>query len=496
MAQYVTDFAENAVGSTPSDWTHRWEGSPSDWEVFDFPAAAILTDYITNRPLLRHTNATAPGNRALSWDAPGSTEDGDLLYLCYAPTSDASLRMRGILRGAGTGTGGSGYWGELTGFSGYDRGVSKLVTGTFTNLDNDGSTGFLAASTLYWVRVNVVGTTIRTKMWANGGAEPGSWLLSETDSDINAAGWVGLGGRTWTRYLHVAVGTGADVAPVQPTAPGRPFGAFPPPGDIASLGWSLAAHPNGASVQYEGELRPDGGSWQSLFSLQSSNSYDWNTAGLTGGTYELRVRAHDGSGYGNWSAVGEATLVDPPPEVLPRPFVEIVEVAQTWATWRANRATEWKLYHALQDIWDPDPASLVGTFPPGTEWIIAEAAAGEVNYFTLTRIVPDGRELVFLRRVVDLTAAVDPEVGALWTTTDPGTPPQHARLDIGQASGGVFLRELHRGDDSEFEPGPENLIASYPVQVERMFVPTPPGGWFVVVDTNAGGSTASDAVQV
>jgi hypothetical protein len=219
----------------------------------------------------------------------------------------------------------------------------------------------------------------------------------------------------------------------------------------------------------------------------------WDIGDLTPGqSYSWVLRAINEGGFTN-SAPANLTM---PVNVLPRPFVEIVEVAQTWATWRANRATEWRLYHALQDIWDPDPAFLAGTFPPGTEWIMAEAAAGEVNYFTLTRIVPDGRELVFLRRVVDLTAALDPEVGALWTTTDPGTPPQHARLDIGQASGDVFLRELHRGDDSEFEPGPENLIASYPVQVERMFVPTPPGGWFVVVDTNAGGSTASDAVQV
>jgi hypothetical protein len=310
MAQHTTDFAEYEIGVIPSDWTHKWTSTAAQWDVVEFSGvtAAGIADYVNGRPLLRHNNTTTSGDRAIAWDTPGASADGDTLILCFANSLVASIRMRAVLRGEDSV---SGYFGELTGFGSYDRALSKLVSTTFSNLDNDGSTGFLAASELYWIRTNVVGTTVRTKIWANGDPEPGSWTFSVTDASI-ASGWVGISARNAVRFLHVAVGTGSDNAPVQPTAPGRPLdlGSEYESGALIQLEWALAAHPNGASLQYEGEYRRNGGAWTSLFPLQSDPDYEWDTDGFLSGVYEVRVRAHDGSAYGNWGAAGGTTLFD------------------------------------------------------------------------------------------------------------------------------------------------------------------------------------------
>lgn len=58
--------------------------------------------------------------------------------------------------------------------------------GGFTNL----TSGFAAAigTNRYWMRFQVTGTTLRARAWLVGDAEPGTWLVSTTDSTFTSAG--------------------------------------------------------------------------------------------------------------------------------------------------------------------------------------------------------------------------------------------------------------------------------------------------------------------
>ena len=69
--------------------------------------------------------------------------------------------------------------------------------------------------------------------------------------------------------------------------------------DELVVAWGVSTDPEGSPIQYEGEYSSDSGvSWTSLFSLQSGLSYTWDISGLAEGTeYQVRVRAHDGTGY-------------------------------------------------------------------------------------------------------------------------------------------------------------------------------------------------------
>jgi len=64
----------------------------------------------------------------------------------------------------------------------------KAVNGAHTQLGSD-ATIAMTYGNWYSVKFEVVGTTIRAKSWAYGAAEPGTWDISQTDSDISAGGF-------------------------------------------------------------------------------------------------------------------------------------------------------------------------------------------------------------------------------------------------------------------------------------------------------------------
>ncbi len=76
-------------------------------------------------------------------------------------------------------------------FYGADVHINKSVTGSGTNLANNG--GFtMTLNTLYVFKISCVGTAIKGKVWANGTGEPG-WLMSVTDSSVASGGFALLG---------------------------------------------------------------------------------------------------------------------------------------------------------------------------------------------------------------------------------------------------------------------------------------------------------------
>lgn len=68
--------------------------------------------------------------------------------------------------------------------------IGKDVSGTFTTLTSASFT--YANGTFYWLRFNLVGTTLKLKAWQDGAAEPGSFTISVTDLSLSSGGY-GLG---------------------------------------------------------------------------------------------------------------------------------------------------------------------------------------------------------------------------------------------------------------------------------------------------------------
>lgn len=104
--------------------------------------------------------------------------------------------------------------------------IQKWVGGTDTDLANTGyvSAGLPNATLsgqLYWARFQISGTTLRGRIWLDGEAEPGTWHVSATDSDLSS-GWVGVATiESSIDYWWdlVGVGTAGESAPTEPLEP-------------------------------------------------------------------------------------------------------------------------------------------------------------------------------------------------------------------------------------------------------------------------------------
>lgn len=72
--------------------------------------------------------------------------------------------------------------------------VNKAVSGANSNLANAVFT--LTTNTFYWMRFRLAGTVCWGKMWADGTAEPGSWMITATDSGVTGVGGVAVLGNT------------------------------------------------------------------------------------------------------------------------------------------------------------------------------------------------------------------------------------------------------------------------------------------------------------
>jgi hypothetical protein len=68
----------------------------------------------------------------------------------------------------------------------------KGVAQAYTLMDTISKT--FTAGTAIQIRLVAVGTAIKAKIWNDGSGEPASWDSEVTDSDVTAAGYVGLAG--------------------------------------------------------------------------------------------------------------------------------------------------------------------------------------------------------------------------------------------------------------------------------------------------------------
>jgi len=154
----------------------------------------------------------------LSLDAVDSDADRESceILLKYKTSAWNSTHTIGVARGSDSGSSSTlaGYFVALrstairTYYKNSGGSITQIATATLSALSTD---------TYYWVRLRCNGTSIKAKVWADGGSEPGTWDCDATDTSGPGAvdGYAGIynpnnSTHTWDSF---GVGTNGDTAP-------------------------------------------------------------------------------------------------------------------------------------------------------------------------------------------------------------------------------------------------------------------------------------------
>ena len=220
MAQFFTGFSAFDVGVLPPEFVPTW-GDNNRWRIVTGGAGG------TNNRQVRY-DGVSPA--LLQWTRPGVVlTDAELVVRFWGDVTwgigIAALR-----------TAGERVWKDVAYINsgdarGYTLGIEsppgadarlvlyRITTGYPLAL---ASTPFpWAAKRWYLARFRVNGTNLKAKVWADGDAEPGAWMLETADATW-ASGGVGL----WSGYVpnnaydFINVATAGDTAAVGGTEPG------------------------------------------------------------------------------------------------------------------------------------------------------------------------------------------------------------------------------------------------------------------------------------
>lgn len=206
MTVYSTTFSEYTTGAQPSDWTARWTTTGQTWAVREKAGD-------TGGKSLEHTRTTT-ARRLLSWDdIDGDANRADAeIFVRWRTSAAATDQIWCVVRGSGAAATETAYY--LHNTSSTNLRISKVVSGTITAIGNFTTT--INNNEWYSLRFRANGTALKGKIWASEHeSEPAAWSIEVTDSDIVAAGWVGLGNAATlaTRdHDDFAVGTNGDTA--------------------------------------------------------------------------------------------------------------------------------------------------------------------------------------------------------------------------------------------------------------------------------------------
>lgn len=224
--QYFTDFSAYTTGVAPSDWTARWVTSGVTYEVIEDASA-------TGGKCLRGVRASSSGRSLITWDAlddDAGRATLEILVRVRASAQPENTSIFGVVgRASGAASSESGYAPTpiRTVITGPAIGHGAYVGGSFSLLTYQLQAW--AVDTWYWARVQMVGTTIRTRRWAGAlDEEPETWDISDTDASLSSAGWVGL--------LFPSTGVTIDVDLIGVGTAGASAPAFPPGGITGTVG--------------------------------------------------------------------------------------------------------------------------------------------------------------------------------------------------------------------------------------------------------------------
>jgi uncharacterized phage protein (TIGR02218 family) len=212
MTVYATSFGSDTTGAAPANWTQRWTTTGSTWLV-------QATAGTTQGKYLQHTRTTT-FKRLLSWndvDADANRDNSEIFVRARTSSYSSADQMWLILRGSGSAGSETGY--VFYNLSNTQFRVSRLSAGTLTTIATFNFT-FVGAVFL-GMRFRVNGTSIKARVWNSQiDAEPATWNVDTTDTNITGVGWVGIGNAAATGtqdFDDVAVGTNGDTA-VFPTS--------------------------------------------------------------------------------------------------------------------------------------------------------------------------------------------------------------------------------------------------------------------------------------
>jgi hypothetical protein len=210
-ATYATDFTDVSL----SAFTAEWDSAATDWDIVSETDAALGGTVL-------ELDAASAGRHALSWDTVGEAADVEVLTLVrvVADTDNFSDWCRSIARGEGGGSGSeTGYFDGLNDPNGYS--ISKYVAGASSGLASTDAVP--PVGSWVWTRLRVEADLLKFKYWPRGSAEPDTWALSVTDSDITTAGWAGVGGfpADVQQFDYLAVGV-AGASPDTPSTAAGP----------------------------------------------------------------------------------------------------------------------------------------------------------------------------------------------------------------------------------------------------------------------------------
>lgn len=223
MTQFLDEFVDRVDGAAITDaFTSRWVSAGGTVQYHNrrgwiHPAGAAFAS----------EDDSADGRYFYSFDAAGSVDDAEVLVLVHAGILSSTITGPGVcLRGTGSAGSESGYLVHFTNQGSQNGLVIRLFNGGTSILAAENISPFpIDEDRYYWLRAEVVGTTIRGKYWALGEDEPGSWNLETTDGTLSN-GRVGL----WTfessnaamYWASLRIGTEGDSPPENPVAPQGP----------------------------------------------------------------------------------------------------------------------------------------------------------------------------------------------------------------------------------------------------------------------------------
>lgn len=184
MTQYFTDFSEYTTGQQPSDWTKRFAATYV-WTVADDGAA------LGGKVLSVANNATATRN-GLSWDAidaDAARADSETFVKFRFLSGTDATEVMSMVRGSGLAGDETIYrYGARSNTDALQ--IARYLNGAF--LEDTATPWSPVANTWYNLLSSTIGDQHKLKVWPASDPEPTLWDLETTNTEITAAGWIGL----------------------------------------------------------------------------------------------------------------------------------------------------------------------------------------------------------------------------------------------------------------------------------------------------------------
>jgi len=177
-----------------SDTGHQWEGSLVDdpnYYTLQGEGDVSSSGYARLETIHSSTSRTGMIGPVVA--------DSDVLSAVYVNSTSGSPEIDVGIRGAIQSPSGSvqwvGYYGRIiAGSTAFTLRVVTTFGGTSSQLDTYTLSAAPGAGEKWWVRIQATGTTIRCRAWEDGGAEPGTWQNSVTNSTHTS-------GRSFIRFV-------------------------------------------------------------------------------------------------------------------------------------------------------------------------------------------------------------------------------------------------------------------------------------------------------